>query len=242
MAITVGIFAESGQGKTSSLIVNTDGTIAKEALLKGTKDGYTGMDPESTVVINADGKQLPFYNPNANGWVVNKNVFWESDITKVKNILEKANKYEQIKSIFIDTVNGIMLDREMNDIKKKSYDKWADLAQDIYELINFCNKEMDSKKIIYLGGHVSMYTDTDGNESKCLVTNGKKLEKIRLETKLPIVLFGSVSRGEGGQHLYQFETQANRSTGKTPIGMFDDFLIPNSLKLVDDTIRKYYGI
>lgn len=242
MAITVGIFAESGQGKTTSLVVNPDGTISLEDLFKGTKETYQGMDPSSTVVINADRKSLPFPKPKINGWMKDKNVFWESDMSKVKSICTHANKYENIKSIFVDTVNGIMLDREMNDIKKKSYDKWADLAQEVYEFINFANSELRPDMIVYLGGHVSTFTDTDGNESKCLVTNGRKLEKIRLETKLPIVLFASVNRGEAGKHEYKFETQANRSTGKSPLGMFDDFLIPNSLKLVDSTIRKYYGI
>ena len=70
----------------------------------------------------------------------------------------------------------------------------------------------------------------------------KKLEKIKLESKLPIVLFGSVEKGLQGDNNYFFETQANRSTGKTPLGMFNDFKIANSLKLVDDTIRNYYQI
>ena len=91
-------------------------------------------------------------------------------------------------------------------------------------------------------GHVALYTDIDGNESKCLVTNGKKLEKIKLESKLPIVLFGKVDRGLNGDNKFYFETQANRSTAKSPLGMFTDFQIPNSLKLVDDTIREYYDI
>ena len=88
-----------------------------------------------------------------------------------------------------------------------------------------------------------MYTDVDGNESKCLVTNGKKLEKIKIESKLPIVLFTKVERNiDNTTNKYYFETQANRSTGKSPLGMFPDLLIPNSLKLVDSEIRKYYQL
>lgn len=241
MAITVGIFAESGQGKTTSIVVNPDGTI-DPGLLKGNPEKYMGMDPGSTVIINADKKALPFPRPKANGWVEGKNVFWESDAKNIKSLLANANKVKAIKSIYIDTLNGIMLDKEMNDIKTKSYDKWADLAQQIYELINFCNGELRDDMVVYLAGHVGLYTDTDGNESKGLITNGRKLEKIKLETKLPIVLFGSVQRGASGKHEYRFETQANRSTGKSPLGMFDTFLIPNSLRLVDDTIREYYEL
>ena len=70
----------------------------------------------------------------------------------------------------------------------------------------------------------------------------RKLEKIKLESKLPVVLFTTVERGSQGDNKYYFETQQNRSTGKSPLGMFPDFLIPNSLALVDARIREYYGI
>jgi hypothetical protein len=134
-----------------------------------------------------------------------------------------------------------MVDKEMLESKKLSYDKWMDLAKDIYELVSICNN-LREDLVIYFMGHVTLYTDVDGNESKCLITNGKKLEKIKLESKFPVVLFGAVERGTNGDNKYFFETQANRSTGKTPLGMFDEFKIPNSLKLVDDTVRKYYNI
>lgn len=241
MAVTVGILGESGQGKTTSIIINPDGKsfyMPKDSEYKASS--YEGMNPESTVIINSDNKALAF--PLGDNWVKGKNVFWISDAPEIKMLLAKANASKSIKSIYIDTINGIMNDKEMNDIKKKSYDKWADMAQQIYDLISFCNLELRDDIIVYFGGHVTLYSDIDGNESKCLITNGRKLEKIKLESKLPIVLFTAVERGLSGKHNYKFETQANRSTGKSPMGMFEDFLIPNSLRLVDDTIRKYYGI
>lgn len=242
MAYTVGLLSESGQGKSTSLIVNPDGSVDIQGLLSGNLENYHGMSPESTIVINSDRKGLPFPRPEQNGWVEGKRIFTVSDVPSIKAILLKANTSDKIKAIYIDTINGIMLDKEMNDIKKKNYDKWTDLAQEVYDLISFCNTELRNDIIVYFSGHITLYTDTDGNESKCLVTNGRKLEKIRLETKLPVVLYGHVEKGSDGKHSYKFETQANRSTGKSPLGMFDTFLIPNSLKLVDDTIRKYRGI
>jgi len=241
MATTVGIFSESGQGKTTSVVINPDGKciyLPDEHPMKA--DVYEGMDPTSTILVVSDRKELPF--PSDSKWVINKNVFWVSDVEQIKTLLTKVNSIETIKAIYIDTLNGIMLDKEMNDIKKKTFDKWTDLAQQIYELISFCNSDLRRDLVVYMSGHVTVYTDIDGNESKALITNGRKLEKIRLETKFPIVLFCSVNRGTGGNHDYSFETQANRSTGKSPIGMFKTFSIPNSLKLVDNAIRTYYGI
>lgn len=232
MAKTVGILGQSGEGKSTSIVINPDGSYNQAE--------YLGMNPKSTVIINSDRKDLPF--PSNGQWIEGRNVFTISDVKEIKSKLKELNSIPGVKSVYIDTINGIMLDKEMMDKKKLTFDKWADLAYDIYELISFCNTELRPDIIAYLSGHVTLFTDVDGNEAKCLITNGRKLEKIKLESKLPIVLFTNVSKGQKGQNTYQFETQANRSTAKSPIGMFGDFLIPNSLKLIDDTIRNYYGI
>jgi len=231
MAVTVGIFTMSGGGKSTSLVINQDGTFNPEK--------YDGMDLDTTIYFNCDKKKIPFKTDKL---VKGINYFETSDsemiLSTVKAVSEKGAKY---KAIVIDTLNGIIVDKEMNESKKLTYDKWYDLAKDIYELITVCNSLRDDL-VIYFMGHVTLYTDVDGNESRCLVTNGKKLEKIKLESKLPIVIFGGVERGGEGKNKHYFETQSNRSTAKSPIGMFNEFSVPNSLKLVDTKIREYYGI
>jgi hypothetical protein len=251
MAITAGIFHMSGGGKSTSIVVNPDGKciyLPDGHINKA--EFYEGMNPETTVIINADRKRLPFPSKD---WIEGTNMFTKSSIEYIlgkgleaKNpndfgLLQKIGAGTKIKSVIIDTINGIMVDKEMLESKKLTFDKWADLAKDIYEIITVANGLRDDL-IVYFMGHVTLFTDADGNESKCLVTNGRKLEKIKLESKLPIVLFGSVDRGSDGNNKYYFETQSNRSTGKTPMGMFSEFKIPNSLRLVDNTIREYYGI
>ena len=242
MSITVGIFNQSGGGKSTSIVVNPDG--------KYDPSNYQGMNPETTVIINADKKRLPFPSKD---WVEGQNVFTTSNVQTILGrgveakspadygLLQKIGAGTKIKAVIIDTINGILVDKEMLESKKLTFDKWADLAKDIYEIISVANGLRDDL-IVYFTGHVALFTDVDGNESKCLVTNGKKLEKIRLESKLPIVLFGYVNRGMDGDNTYHFETQSNRSTGKSPLGMFSEFKIPNSLSLVDSKIRAYYNI
>jgi len=230
MAISVGIFQMSGGGKSTSIVINPDGTYNPE--------DYHGMNPETTLIINSDMKRLPF---KTNKWIEGTNLFTNSDINYIKELLKKVDSGVKIKSVIIDTINGIMVDKEMLESKKLSFDKWADLAKDIYEIISIANGLRDDL-IIYFTGHVTLYTDVDGNESKCLITNGRKLEKIKLESKFPIVLFGHVEKGSNGDNKYYFETQSNRSTAKTPLGMFKEFKIPNSLSLVDSKIREYYNI
>ena len=246
MAKTIGIFGISGDGKSTSIVINPDG---KFDLSK-----YEGMNPKTTYIIAADKKDLPFPAGKLGWSSENKNLAFTSDLEDImgdgvqakddskKGILGAINsKRPEIKTIIIDTINGIMVDLEMLESKKMTFDKWMDLAKAVYEMVTVCNSLRDDLTIYFMG-HVGLYTDVDGNESKCLVTNGRKLEKIKLESKLPIVLYTAVEKGQEGNNTYRFETQKNRSTGKSPIGMFDSFLVPNSLSLVDKTIRDYYGI
>lgn len=116
------------------------------------------------------------------------------------------------------------------------------MALDIVEIIEYANSKLRADQTFYLFGHVELVTDVNGNEKKVLATTGKKLKKIFPESLLPIVLFTKVENGNEGDNKHYFETKANNSTAKTPIGMFKNFLIPNSLSLVDSTVREYYKI
>jgi len=74
------------------------------------------------------------------------------------------------------------------------------------------------------------------------MTNGRKLGKITLESKSNISLYGGIEGLGDGDNRYYFMTSYNKNTCKTPIGMFENYEIPNSLKLVDDSIREYYSM
>ena len=85
---------------------------------------------------------------------------------------------------------------------------------------------------------VEIRDENSGVIERRILTNGRMLEKIQLETKLPIVLF-SVVEGSGGNNQYYFETQSNNSTGKSPSKMFDSFKINNNLQTVINAVRNY---
>lgn len=89
-------------------------------------------------------------------------------------------------------------------------------------------------------GHTMLQTQQDGSEKMVFSVIGKKLTKVAPEGFYPIVLMTRVEYGDDGNNKFWFQTKANHSSAKTPLGMFDKFEIPNSLKLVDDTIRAYY--
>lgn len=138
MAIVVGIFQMSGGGKSTSLVINPDGKCVY--LPKGHSDHaevYEGMNPETTVIINSDRKKLPF---PAKDWKEGANLFTVSNIEtiigkgidakdpKEFGLLQKINLGTKINAVVLDTINGIMIDKEMLESKKLTFDKWADLA------------------------------------------------------------------------------------------------------------------
>lgn len=171
----------------------------------------------------------------------NKNSMESSDSFEILSMLRKIDKHgKHIRACFIDTVNTIMVDREMNESKKLTFDKWYDLAKDIWSMIS----EMSLYRkdlIIVMMFHIGLYTDVDGKEKKTIMTNGKKLEKIKLESKLPVMLYTRINM-QGEKRNYQIETTSFNSTAKSPMDMFDVEVIPNDMSLVLKGINEYYEL
>jgi hypothetical protein len=85
-----------------------------------------------------------------------------------------------------------------------------------------------------------LQTQPDQSEKTVFSVIGKKLTRTQPEGFYPIVLMTRVEYGDDGDNKYWFQTKANHSSAKSPLGMFPNFEIPNSLKLVDDAVRKYF--
>lgn len=215
MSTVIGVMGESGSGKTTA---------------------YRTCDIKSTYVIDCDKKGLSWKGWKKQYNEESKNYKKTSDPIMVKSVLRSINeKAPHIKAVIIDTVNGIMIDDEMKRFKEKGFDKWQDLAISVYDLISECHTYREDLVIVLLF-HVQDNVDDLGNHHYHILTSGRKLEKIKLETKLTTVLFA-----KGNEGKYFFETQAKNSTAKSPIGLFDQIEIPNDLNMVINSIKKYEG-
>lgn len=113
MATIVAIIGDSGDGKTSSTIINPDG--------KCDFQNYDGMNPETHFIINLDRKTLPF--PSGMWSREKKNYAEPQTFEQIKQCLVFCAKNEQIKSVAIDTINIYLAMREFNDRKRLSYDQ-----------------------------------------------------------------------------------------------------------------------
>lgn len=177
---------------------------------------------EDVAVINVSGKPMPFRRKLP--------IVSTDDYKKIIGGLRTI----KTPSIVIDDATYLMVNAFMRNAKVQGYQKYTDMAFDFNSLIEAALKLPDDK-IVYFIGHSNQ--SDDGREQ--FKTIGKMLDNyVTLEGKFTIVLKTVVKDGQ-----YYFSTQNNgMDTVKSPMGMFEEELIVNDLKMVDDTIREYYGI
>lgn len=215
MAQIMCVMGESGAGKTTSM---------------------EKLDPKSTIYVDCDKKGLSWKNWRKSYNEENRNYVVTDEpsvaLTVLRNVQE-TDKFKNVKTIVVDTINGLMIADEMRRAKEKGYDKWQDLAQSIYDLIDYALTMHDDLTVIFVA-HTQTDHDDDGFIFTRIKTSGRKLDKITLESKFSTVLLAKVVDGE-----YLFETHAKNSTAKTPKGAFDSDTIPNDITLVIDALKDY---
>lgn len=214
MAMVIAVMGESGSGKSTSMRT---------------------LPPESTYYIDADGKGLSWRGWRQQYNAERKNYWAGSDKNQIIQILAGLNdKRPDVKYVVIDTINGIMVDDEMARMKEKGYDKWADLASAVYGMIVYALHMREDMTIIFVA-----HTQVDRDENTGMTwtrikTNGRKLDKIVLESKFTTVLHARCLNGK-----YVFETHANNSTSKTPLGAFEEDTIDNDMMKVLERLEEY---
>lgn len=204
------------------LLIIGEGGSGKTSSLKN-------LSSKEHFYIDCDKKGL-----NYKGWkedyIEKKNYFKTNDGETVAKLLhEISNNKPEFKYVTIDTINSIMIADEMKRMKGKSYNEWQDLAKCIFDLIDIVPDLRDDLTVIFIG-----HTQTEDDGFIRLLTNGRKLNKIGLEKYFNTVLLSKAKDGE-----YIFETRANNSTARTPMGAFDELEIPNDITKVLEVIKDY---
>lgn len=218
MAKVLGLMGESGSGKTTAM---------------------RNLDPTVTFYIDADKKGL-----NWKGWrkQYNSDVpnYWSSDsFSVVSSILKKINeeeKFKHIRYVVIDTLNGLMVAEEMRILAMQSGDKrsaWSDLAQNGWAIINQALEMRDDLTVIILC-HSETISDDNGIIRTRIKTNGRKLEKLVLESKMTTVIWAVRQDGK-----YKFILSADGSTCKVPLGAFASDECENDITIVLKALEEY---
>lgn len=218
MSTVIGLMGESGSGKTTAM---------------------RNLNPNETFYIDSDMKGL-----NWKGWkeqysVDKKNYYRSDSFRTVSAIMDKINKdekFKKVKYLVIDTLNGMMVAEEMRILAMQSGDKrsaWSDLAQNGWSLINKALAMREDLTVIILC-HSETISDDNGIIQTRIKTNGRKLEKLVLESKMTTVIWSVRQDGK-----YKFILSADGSTCKLPMGAIQGDECDNDIMLIINALKEF---
>ena len=188
----------------------------------GKSTSLRNFKKEEVAVVNVLGKPLPF----------------KSDINAPKcddyNVILKSIANTDKKIIVIDDSNYLITNEFMNKSSVKGYDKYNDMANNFWNLINGI-KNIEGGKRIY----IIMHEDTDENGYVKPKTIGKLLDdKCNIQGLFTICIR---SMFENGNYIFRLKTNGQDCV-KTPFGMFETDTMENDLKAFDEVVKDYYNI
>jgi hypothetical protein len=196
------------------LLIGASGTGKSTSLRNFTKDDIA--------VANVLGKPLPF----------------KSDIEAPKvdsyDVILKAIANTKKKTIVIDDAGYLLTNEFMNKSSVKGYDKYNEMANSFFNLINGI-KNIQGGKTVYL----VMHEDTDEYGNVKPKTIGKLLDdKVNIQGMFTICIR---SMFENGNYIFRLKTNGQDCV-KTPFGMFETDTMENDLKEFDKVVREYYDL
>lgn len=181
-------------------------------------------------VIDVAGKELSFKNVNKIAKI------HTSEYDEIKAVLLKAAKNPEntIKSFVLDDTQYLMAFESFKRAKEVGFNKNIDLAVHFKDLIQFVINALPRDYVVYFLHHIER-TEDGHIKAKTL---GKMLDsQLTVEGLFTNVIMTQVNNGS---YKFLVHDKDAVSTVKTPLGMFTEDTIDNDLKLVDETIRKYY--
>lgn len=225
MAQSVLVIAESGSGKTTSI---------------------RNLDPKETVIINIANKPLPFKGWKSKYTLLDKsnpsgNLISVSSGQGVhKAMLHVSEKMPHVKNLIIDDWQYMSSFEYFDRASEKGYDKFTSIAANLAQVAKL-PKDLREDLYVFFLTHSEDSVDINGKRKVKAKTIGKMIDNsLTLEGLFSIVLFGKVIKEDDGSLNYVFATKTDgETTCKSPMGMFEEELIPNDLNYVKECILKY---
>lgn len=199
-----------------------------------------GLNPETTVVMNVAGKDLPFrgWKKKYNGKLSEGgNYFESSDSDQIAKAIDYiSSNRPDIKDIVLDDGQYAMAFEFMRRAKESGYGKFADIGVNTGKIISSAKNTREDLKVYFL-----WHPESDGDNSFKMKTVGKMVDDyLTLEGLFTVVLYSRVTKGADNKPLYQFVTNADGEfPAKSPYEMFSETYIPNDLGFVSDSIDRY---
>ena len=190
----------------------------------GKSTSLRNLKKEEYSLVNVLNKDLPFREGR------NIKGLETKDYELVKKFIKETPK----NIVVVDDFGYIMTNEFVSKATETGYTKFSVIAQKFYNFVEYI-KTLDGDKRVYLMMHEEKSENGDITPKTC----GKMLDNQICVEGLFSILLRCVF--DGKEHKFKTATDG-LDVCKTPIGMFEEELIDNDLKLVDDTICEYYEI
>ena len=188
----------------------------------GKSASLRNFKPDEISVINITSKELPFKNkiPRIDN----------AEYVDIANALKNPTK----KAYVIDDCGYLLSFASLRRASEKGFDKWNEIGENFFRMIEFIIKEVPNDIIVYLTFH-----EEEGESGKLKAkTVGRMLDNTLFLEGLFTIVIRSVQNERG----YRFIVNEPNSTTKAPIGLFEETEMDNDLKMVDAMIRDYYDM
>lgn len=205
----------------------------------GKSRGILNLDENTTLLIKPNRKELPFKGGAVKYSVEKGNVVNCTTFPELKTILTGANSGKKFKTIVIEDFTHFLTSRVMADAKVNGFQKWTDLAVDVFQGLIKIEEQLREDLNVIVIGHTERGTDVNGNSIITLQTVGKLLDnQIKIPSYFTYVLHSNVQEINGKME-YSFLTNSDGvRLAKSPEGCLDKFE-PNDYALILNKIHKY---
>lgn len=143
---------------------------------------------------------------------------------------------DKCKVFVIDDCDYLMFFEQQQRLNERGYDKYVEIADKYVGLKKFC-KELKDDVIVYFLSHVELDKDTGKARA---ITAGHMIDK-QLGTYEALFENVLLCEARDGKHVFITKSDGT-NTAKTAMDMFEESVIDNDLKYVDEKIREYYEI
>ena len=221
MALNIMIAGPSGNGKSTSA---------------------NGLDPTSTMILSANSKPLPWRGSKVQYSVEKKNKAKITSLIQLRaSLLHINEKMEHIKTIIVDDTFHLILAKTMADINVPGFNKYKDLANDIYRATADLEHMMrDDLTVVYMM-HSEESRDASGLPLTKLKLTGKFTEEVIDLPSYFSYVFEAKLIQEGDEIKYKFLTnkRTDADLAKSPMGCFEELFVDNDIATILSAINDY---
>lgn len=230
----IALAGSPGQGKTTSMIPFSNDKLGVH---------IKGVDPKTTVLIDVKNQgAFPGYDLEKKISEGGNYKATKDSVAVAGIIRQVADSRPDVKVIWVDDMGYLMSFEQTANAKNKNHNVWVDLAYNHMSIYDALEYAMQKRKDLHF---VSCYHTEVGKDGKLkLKTSGQMIDNtVTLDGLYNIILYTEVSKKPDGTVQYQFRTRNDGSSScRSPLGMFEDELMPNDMGLVLDAVNKFHGI